>query len=54
MTELASIDGGHESLADILASENAVLAQENAQLKAELEEQRRVIAHLRVELGEAT
>jgi phage shock protein A len=52
MSDLASIQGASESLADILASENAVLEQEVTELKRELEEQRRVIAHLRVELGE--
>lgn len=52
MADLTHIDGGHESLADILASENAMLEQENAQLRRELDEQRRTIAHLRLELGE--
>lgn len=52
MADLAHIDGGGESLADILASENVMLEQENAQLRRELDAKRREISHLRVELGE--
>jgi phage shock protein A len=50
--DLAHFDGGHESLADVLASENALLEQTVAQLREELDAKRREVSHLRVELGE--